>query len=66
MTYERFTIVLTEPEMKILRKLAQQDLRRPRDQATYLLRTALLREPFTESVTHSPPVSTSGQPMYSP
>jgi hypothetical protein len=42
MTYERFTVVLTEPEMKILRKLAQKELRRPRDQATYLLRTALL------------------------
>jgi len=44
MTYERVTIVLTDIEMQGLRKLAQQELRRPRDHAVYLLRNILLSE----------------------
>ena len=41
MTYERVTIVLTEHEMQALRNIAQQELRRPRDQAAYILRNVL-------------------------
>lgn len=42
--FERVTIVLTGDEMARLRKLAQCELRRPRDQATYILRSVLLGE----------------------
>ena len=42
--YERITVVLTEHEMKKLRMLAQRELRRPRDQAAYIIRNALILE----------------------
>jgi hypothetical protein len=48
MTYERVTVVLTEHEMEKLRKVAQRELRRPRDQAAFLLRRALLGETVEE------------------
>lgn len=41
MTYERVTLVLTEHEMQELRRLAQRELRRPRDQAAYIIRRVL-------------------------
>ncbi len=44
MTYERVTVVLSEYEMNELRKIARSELRRPRDQAAYLLRRVLLGE----------------------
>lgn len=44
MTYERVTVVLTQDEMQRLRGIAQRELRRPRDQAAYLLRSVLSGE----------------------
>ena len=40
-SYERLTVVLNESEMQQLRQAARADLRRPSDQARYLLRLAL-------------------------
>lgn len=41
MSYERLTLVLTEQEMQELRRLAKQELRKPRDQVAYILRGVL-------------------------
>jgi hypothetical protein len=43
MQTERLTLVLSPGEMAALRKAAQAELRRPRDQARAILRDALLR-----------------------
>ncbi len=42
MDYSRMTLILSEDEMEELRKAARQELRRPRDHARHLIRTALL------------------------
>jgi hypothetical protein len=52
MTYERVTVVLNEDEMAKLRRIAQSELRRPRDQAAYILRL-FLREGLPPSI-HQP------------
>ena len=44
MTYETVTVVLSQHEMGRLRALAQRELRKPKDQAAYLLRNVLLSE----------------------
>lgn len=41
MSYRTMTIVLSDDEVNALRKSAEVDLRRPRDQARYLVRQAL-------------------------
>lgn len=41
MSYERLTIVVSKSEMEALRSISQKEMRRPRDQARLLLRTAL-------------------------
>ena len=41
MSYRTMTIVLSDDEENALRKSAEVDLRRPRDQARYLVRQAL-------------------------
>lgn len=41
MSYRTMTIVLSEDEVNALRRSAEVDLRRPRDQARYLVRQAL-------------------------
>lgn len=41
MTYARLTLVLNEHEMQALRRLAKQELRRPRDQVAYIVRNVL-------------------------
>lgn len=38
MIYEKITLVLTQDEMDALRKIAQSELRKPKDQAAYMLR----------------------------
>ena len=49
MTYQRVTVVLTEDEMCVLRRLAQRDLRRPSAQASFILREALSNGQSEES-----------------
>ena len=44
MTYETVTVVLSQHEMGRLRALAQRELRKPKDQAAYLLRNVLQSE----------------------
>ncbi len=41
MSYRTMTIVLSDDEVNALRRSAEVDLRRPRDQARYLVRQAL-------------------------
>ena len=41
MSYRTITIVLSDSEINALRKSAEMELRRPRDQARYLVRQAL-------------------------
>lgn len=41
MNYSRLTLVLTESEMMALREVARQSVRRPRDQARYMLLSGL-------------------------
>jgi hypothetical protein len=41
MGYSRLTVVLTESEMEQLRQSARQNVRRPRDQARYILLSSL-------------------------
>ena len=49
MSYRTMTIVLSDDEAHALRRSAEVDLRRPRDQARYLVRQALgLAEPNGE------------------
>lgn len=50
MNYERLTIVVTKAEMDALRDISQRELRRPRDQARLLLRSAL---GLTDQKTHN-------------
>lgn len=47
MTYERITVVLTDQEMSKVRKLAQQELRRPRDQIAYMVKQVLEGNPIS-------------------
>lgn len=47
MTYNKMTLVLTEDEMRELRKLASKNLRRPRDQVRYMVQTATGLTPGT-------------------
>jgi hypothetical protein len=42
MEYLRMTLVLSEDEMDFLCKAARRELRKPRDHARHLIRTALL------------------------
>lgn len=53
MSFRRLTLVLSEHEMNALRRAAGDDLRRPQEQAKYILRTALLGngQPSTNSNT---------------
>ena len=44
MVYERVTIVLSETDMAKLRDMEQRELRRPRDQAAYILAQILRSE----------------------
>lgn len=53
MTIERLTLVLDTTEAAALRKVALANYRRPRDQARYLLRIALLGEKEPEQSTNS-------------
>ena len=49
MTYETVTVVLSQHEMGRLRALAQRELRKPKDQAAYLLRNVLQSEGLENS-----------------
>ena len=44
MEYSRVTLVLADDEMEYLRRAARQELRRPRDHARHIIRTALLND----------------------
>jgi hypothetical protein len=44
MIYDSITITLTQDEMNILRRMAQTELRKPKDQAAYMLRTMLKKD----------------------
>lgn len=59
MNGERLTLVLDPLEMQALRNAARADLRRPRDQARHILRSALLMEFVTESIVGLPEHSDS-------
>lgn len=53
MTYETITISLPETYMQRLRRIAQQELRKPKDQAAYILRNSLLQTTSLNANTHS-------------